>query len=70
MQRELKSGLQMVHVCHVSEQTRTHTAWSDWPHQSVHLDIPVFDVGARLPKFPLGGLAEKKSLAVTDKQVN
>lgn len=30
----------------------------------------MFDVGARLPKFPLGGLAEKKSLAVTNKQVN
>lgn len=68
MQQETFENL--VHVCHVSEQARTHTARSDRPHQSVHLDIPVFDVGARLPKFPLGGLPEKKSLAATDKQVN
>lgn len=32
------------------------TAWSDRPHQSVHLDVPVFDVGARLAKFPLSSL--------------
>lgn len=33
------------------------TAWSDRPHQSVHLDVPVFDVGARLAKFPLSSLS-------------
>jgi len=38
----------------------THTARSDWPHQSVHLDVPVFDVGARQAKLPLGSLSEKK----------
>lgn len=32
------------------------TSWSNRAHQSVHLDVPVFDVGARLAKFPLGGL--------------
>lgn len=35
---------------------RKRTSWSNRAHQSVHLDVPVFDVGARLAKFPLGGL--------------
>lgn len=33
------------------------TSWPDGVHQSVHLDIPVFDVGAGLSQLPLGRLA-------------
>lgn len=40
---------------------KKHTAWSDWSHQSVHLDVPVFDVGARLAKFPLSSLPKTES---------
>lgn len=36
------------------------TAWSDRSHQSVHLHIPVFDVGARLAKFPLCSLSNNQ----------
>lgn len=40
---------------------KKHTAWSNWSHQSVHLDVPVFDVGARLAKFPLSSLPRTES---------
>lgn len=43
-----------------SNANETHTAWSDGAHQSVHLDVPVFDIGARLAEFPLGSLSETK----------
>lgn len=33
------------------------TSWPDGVHQSVHLDVPVLDVGAGLSQFPLGRLA-------------
>lgn len=33
------------------------TSWPDGVHQSVHLDIPVLDVGAGLSQLPLGRLA-------------
>lgn len=38
----------------------TRTAWSDRSHQSVHLDVPVFDVGACLAKLPLSSLSENE----------
>lgn len=37
------------------------TSRSNRAHQSVHLDIPVFDIGARLAKFPLGGLLRHRA---------
>lgn len=33
----------------------------DGSHQSVHLDVPVFDVGAGLAKFPLRSLSRTNS---------
>lgn len=32
------------------------TSWPDGVHQSVHLDVPVLDVGAGLSQLPLGRL--------------
>lgn len=38
-----------------------HTSWTNRAHQSVHLDVPVFDVGARLAEFPLRGLLRHRA---------
>lgn len=38
-----------------------HTSWSNRTHQSVHLDVPVFDVGARLAEFPLSRLSRHEA---------
>lgn len=34
----------------------SRTSWPDGVHQSVHLDVPVLDVGAGLSQLPLGSL--------------
>lgn len=46
-------------ICSCLNESRT--SWSDRPHQPVHLDVPVFDVGARLAKFPLSSLPDTDS---------
>lgn len=46
----------------------SRTSWSDRPHQPVHLDVPVFDVGAGLAKFPLSSLSDTDRRTVKGRQ--
>lgn len=58
LQKQSNKKIHCIHSCLLSE---TFTSWPDRPHQPVHLDVPVFDVGARLAKFPLSSLSETES---------